>query len=99
MRENLATIHRVHPVAPPHLHPHDLLLVVHHHLVLHLVQIKIVAAKIYLHAVALAIVVAQPAMLAKGAKSAIHAGFVQRHKIAINRESVRASSSQIFQMM
>jgi hypothetical protein len=82
-----------------HVHPVDLLLVVPPLHVLHPVQIRIVAAKIYLHAVALAIVVAQPAMLAKGAKSAIHAGFVQRHKIAINRESVRASSNPTFQMM
>jgi hypothetical protein len=43
--------------------------------------------------------VVQRAMSARVVKSAIHAGFVQRHKIAINRESVRASSNPTFQMM
>jgi hypothetical protein len=82
-----------------HVHPVDHLLVVPPLHVLHPVQIKIDAAKIYLHAAAPAIAMVQLATSARVVKSAIHAGFVQRHKIAINRESVRASSSQIFRMM
>jgi hypothetical protein len=103
MRDCLAITHRVHPVDHllvdhPPLH-HDLLLLAHHHLVLHLAQIRIVAAKIYLPVVVPAIAEVQPVTSVRVVKSAIHAGFGQRHKIAINRVSVRASSNPIFQMM
>jgi hypothetical protein len=81
-----------------HVHPVDLLLAVSPLRVPQLAQTKIVAAKIYQLVADRATVAAPPEMLVRGAKSLIHAGFVQRHKIAINRESVRASSSQIFRM-
>jgi hypothetical protein len=97
MRENLAIIHRVHPVVPPLRHLHDLLLLAHH-LALHLVQIKIVGAKIYQLAVALATVVAQPEMSAQVVKPAIHGGFGPLRKIATNRVSVLEFLNQIFQM-
>ena len=82
-----------------HVHPVDLLLIVPPPHVLHLVQIRIVAAKIYLLVVALAIAVVLPATSVRVVKSAIHAGFVQRLKMATNHVSVRASSNLIFQMM
>jgi hypothetical protein len=82
-----------------HVHPVDLLLVVPPLHVLHLAQIRIVAAKIYLLVVDLAIAVVQPEMSAQVVKSLIHAGFAQRLKIVINRVFVRASSNLIFQIM
>jgi energy-converting hydrogenase Eha subunit C len=82
-----------------HVHPVDHLLVVPPLRVLHLAQIRIVAAKIYLRVVVPAIAEVQPVTSVRVVKSAIHEGFVQRHKNAINRVSVRASSNPIFQMM
>jgi hypothetical protein len=97
MRENLAIVHRVHPV-DHQLVDHPPL---HHALHLHvpqLVPIKIVGAKIYQLAVALATVVAQPEMSAQVVKPLIHAGFGPLRKIATNRVFVLESLNQIFQM-
>jgi hypothetical protein len=101
MRENLAIIHRVHPVdhqlvALPPLH-HAL----HHDLQLRVPQlapIKIVGAKIYQLVVALATVVVQPEMSAQVVKPVIHGGFGPLRKIATNRVSVLESLNQIFLM-
>jgi hypothetical protein len=97
MRENLAIIHRVHPVdhllveRPPLLHALHLR-------VPQLAPIKIVAAKIYQLVADLAIAVAQPEMSAQVVKSSIHAGFGPLRKIVINRVFVLGSLNQIFQM-
>jgi hypothetical protein len=97
MRENLAIVHRVHPV----VHQLDDQPPLHHALPPHVPQlapIKIVAAKIYQLVADLAIAVAQPEMSAQVVKSAIHAGFGPLRKIATNRVFVLESLSQIFQM-
>jgi hypothetical protein len=105
MRENLAIAHRVHPAV--HLlddHPplqHALHLDLQHALHLRVQQLaptRIVAVKIYLHAVVLAIAVALPEMSAQVVKSVIHGGFGRLRKIATNRVSVLESLNQIFQM-
>jgi hypothetical protein len=86
MRENLAITHRVHPAVP-------------HHLVALPALIRTVAVKIYQLEADQVIAAALLATSAQVVKSAIHAGFVQLHKIVINRVSVHASSNQMFQMM
>jgi hypothetical protein len=65
----------------------------------HLAQIKIAAAKIYQLEADQVIAAALLAMSALVAKSAIHAGFAQLHKIAINHVFVHEFLNQIFQMM
>ncbi len=86
MIENLAIIHRAHPVV--RLSPH--LLVVRHLLVAHprvphLVQIRIVGAKICRRVVAQVIVEAQLEMSVQAVKPVIHAGFGQLLWSATNR--------------
>jgi hypothetical protein len=101
MRENLAIVHRVHPAVHlladhPPLHRalhHDLQLRVHLQ-----APTRIVAVKIYLHAVVPAIAVALPEMSARVVKSVIHGGFGRLRKIATNRVFVLESLNQIFQM-
>jgi hypothetical protein len=101
MKENLAIIHRAHPVDLPHPHLHRAHPVAHpvaHRLVAQLaVQIKIVDVKIFRLVVAPVIDEALREMFHKVAKPVIHVGFGLHQWKEINLESVPEFLNQIFQ--